>query len=99
MAQEYHRFNPYIRQARKDNPKVRDTMEFHPCVVFIKETDTSNAVEFKDGQWHFYACGNIGNSKKNDEAFGASATPMSFGEVYTAIQQHVIDGAENNELL
>lgn len=70
MAQEYHRFNPYIRQARKDNPKVRDTMEFHPCVVFIKETDTSNAVEFKDGQWHFYACGNIGNSKKNDEAFG-----------------------------
>lgn len=32
------------------------------------------------------------------EAFGASATPMSFGEVYTAIQQNVIDGAENNEL-
>lgn len=32
------------------------------------------------------------------EAFGASATPMSFGEVYTAIQQGVIDGAENNEL-
>lgn len=70
MAQEYHRFNPYIRQARKNNPKVRDTMEFHPCVVFVKETDTSNAVEFKDGQWHFYACGNIGNSKKNNEAFG-----------------------------
>lgn len=32
------------------------------------------------------------------EAFGAAATPMSFGEVYTAIQQGVIDGAENNEL-
>lgn len=32
------------------------------------------------------------------QAFGAAATPMSFGEVYTAIQQHVIDGAENNEL-
>lgn len=31
------------------------------------------------------------------EAFNASATPMSFGEVYTAIQQGVIDGAENNE--
>ncbi len=31
-------------------------------------------------------------------AFGAAAAPMSFGEVYTAIQQHVIDGAENNEL-
>lgn len=32
------------------------------------------------------------------KAFGAAATPMSFGEVYTAIQQHVINGAENNEL-
>lgn len=31
------------------------------------------------------------------EAFGAAAAPMSFGEVYTAIQQKVIDGAENNE--
>lgn len=31
-------------------------------------------------------------------AFGAAATPMAFGEVYTAIQQGVIDGAENNEL-
>ena len=29
-------------------------------------------------------------------AFGAAAAPMSFGEVYTAIQQGVIDGAENN---
>lgn len=32
------------------------------------------------------------------KAFGAAATPMGFGEVYTAIQQGVIDGAENNEL-
>lgn len=32
------------------------------------------------------------------QAFGAAASPMSFGEVYTAIQQGVIEGAENNEL-
>lgn len=32
------------------------------------------------------------------ELFGAAAAPMSFGEVYTAIQQGVINGAENNEL-
>lgn len=31
-------------------------------------------------------------------AFGAAASPMGFGDVYTAIQQGVIDGAENNEL-
>ncbi|MCF0104508.1 MAG: DctP family TRAP transporter solute-binding subunit [Eggerthellaceae bacterium] len=32
------------------------------------------------------------------EALGAAPVAMSFGEVYTAIQQNVIDGAENNEL-
>ncbi|MDD3251461.1 MAG: TRAP transporter substrate-binding protein [Lachnospiraceae bacterium] len=32
------------------------------------------------------------------KTFGAAASPMGFGEVYTAIQQGVIDGAENNEL-
>lgn len=69
-AEEANTFNPYLRPARINDPKVRDTMEFHPCVIFIRETDTENAVEFTDGLWHFYACGNIGNSKKNSEAFG-----------------------------
>lgn len=31
-------------------------------------------------------------------AMGASATPMSYGEVYTAMQSGVLDGAENNEI-
>lgn len=30
------------------------------------------------------------------ELLGASPTPMPFGEVYTALQQGVVDGAENN---
>lgn len=30
------------------------------------------------------------------EAMGGSATPISFGELYTALQQGVVDGAENN---
>ena len=29
-------------------------------------------------------------------ALGASATPVEFGELYTALQQGVVDGAENN---
>jgi TRAP-type C4-dicarboxylate transport system substrate-binding protein len=29
-------------------------------------------------------------------AFGASATPIAFGELYTSLQQGVVDGAENN---
>ena len=31
------------------------------------------------------------------EALGAAATPMAYGDVYSALQQHVIDGAENAE--
>ena len=31
------------------------------------------------------------------ELMGGAPTPMSFGEVYTALQQGVIDGSENNE--
>lgn len=30
------------------------------------------------------------------EALGASATPMAYGEVYSALQTGVVDGAENN---
>lgn len=30
------------------------------------------------------------------ELFGASPTPISWGELYTALQQKVVDGAENN---
>lgn len=77
LAQRYHQFNPYIRQARLDNPKVRDTMEFHPCVIFIKETGVDSKGEAQlpqefpaDGQFHFYACGDFGNSKKNSAAMG-----------------------------
>lgn len=31
------------------------------------------------------------------ELLGASPTPIAFGELYTALQQGVVDGAENNE--
>ena len=32
------------------------------------------------------------------DTLGGSATPMGFGEVYTSLQSHIIDGAENNEM-
>lgn len=35
-------------------------------------------------------------SVKLVNAFGASATPIAWGELYTALQQGVVDGAENN---
>lgn len=73
LSDWYNTYNPYKRQARIDDPRVRDTMEFHPCVVFIQETDLDNAVVYPDGQWHFYGCGDFGNSKKNNDAMGMDA--------------------------
>ena len=70
LADEYNTFNPYLRKSRLSDSRVRDTMEFHPCVVFIQETDIDSSAEFHDGQWHFYGCGDFGNSKKNSEAMG-----------------------------
>lgn len=71
LAQWYHLRNGYKRRARLFNEKIRDTMEFHPCVIFLKENAGLDNREFdNDGNYHFYACGDFGNSKKNNNAFG-----------------------------
>lgn len=86
LADDFNEFNPYIRQARKDNPKVRDTMAFYPCVVFVQETDIENGTVFHDGKWHFYACGDIGNSKKNSDTMGMD--PNNHKEVIVEIDNN-----------
>ena len=75
LAERFNKFNPFIREARQKDPRVRDTMEFHPCVIFVKELGTSpdGNQEFApedNPKFHFYACGDMGNSKKNSEAMG-----------------------------
>lgn len=78
LQKRYNEYNPYerpfVREDESEIPKIKDTMEFQNCVVFIKENDTTQDAsgnytthrEFNDTNWHFYAIGNIGDSKKTD---------------------------------
>ena len=56
MARRFNEYQPFLRYARKKDSRVKDTMEFYNCVVFIRETSTdlSNTPhrEFNDTDWH-----------------------------------------------
>lgn len=74
MADEYNEFQPYINPARAANPKVRDTVEGHPCVVFFHNTGTEavqmGSITVPAGATVLYGCGDMNNSKKNFAVFG-----------------------------
>lgn len=56
LARRFNEYQPFLRYARKKDNRVKDTMEFYNCVVFIRETSTdlSNTPhrEFNDTDWH-----------------------------------------------
>ena len=73
LANRYNEFQPYnrpfVRDEGVDTSFIKDTMEFYNCVIFIQEKneDLSTHREFADCNTHFYAIGNIGDSKKTDK--------------------------------
>ena len=55
LARRFNEYQPFLRYARKKDSRVKDTMEFYNCVVFIRETSTDSSVphrEFNDTNWH-----------------------------------------------
>ena len=73
LALWFNKFQPYIRQARADNPSVRDTVEGDMCVFFYHNSGNSvvkaGATNVEPGETILYALGNVNNSKKNTDVF------------------------------
>lgn len=68
FQKRFERFRPWETLADKRDDKIKNSMEFFNAVVFVQETneDITTHNEFGDTNVHFYAIGNIGDSKKTD---------------------------------
>ena len=79
LQKRYNDYLPYISPAKRRDPRTKNDMEFVPAILFIRENnpDVTTHNEFLDTEWHFYALGNIGDSKKTDYTRAYDPTDMN----------------------
>ena len=75
IADWYNTYQPWLSPARKKNANARDTMEFVPGALFIK--DRSGELFGDTSKYHFYGICDIGNSKKNTKVFHDTSNPLA----------------------
>ena len=75
IADWYNIYQPWRSPARKKNSKARDTMEFQPGVIFIR--DRSGNLFGDTTGYHMYGICDIGNSKKNTKVFHDTKNPIA----------------------
>ena len=79
LQKRYNDFLPYISPAKRRDSRTKNDMEFVPAILFVRENnpDVSTHNEFLDTEWHFYALGNLGDSKKTDYTRAYDPTDMN----------------------
>lgn len=80
-ADLFNTYNPLVSLAKSRDPRVRDSIEGHPCAIFFTNTGTtaitlgSNLARVvQPGETIFYAAGDMCNSKKTFDVFGQTDT-------------------------
>ena len=75
IADWYNTYQPWASPAKKKNSKARDTIEFVPGVIFIR--DRSGNLFGDTNGYHFYGICDMGNSKKNTKVFHDTTNPIA----------------------
>jgi tripartite ATP-independent transporter DctP family solute receptor len=103
---------PYIFESEEHKWKFLESEEGQALLDSLEEARMHGLAYYDSGARNFYTKEEVRTPEdmkglkirvqKSEinvalmKALGASATPMDFGEVYSALQTGVIDGAENN---
>ena len=75
IADWYNIYQPWTSPVRKKNANARDTIEFVPGAIFIR--DRSGNLFGDTSGYHFYGICDIGNSKKNTKVFHDTMNPIA----------------------